>query len=68
MKVRILVGQYAYACIEHENGAKTDIRLEPGKSAPASLRAYAAEQTERAERLAKMAGIALQAAAYLESN
>jgi len=68
MKVRIIVGQYAYACIEHESGAKTDIRLEPGKSAPASLREYAAEQTKHAERLAKMAEIALRAAAYLESN
>lgn len=68
MKVRIIVGQYAYACIEHESGAKTDIRLEPGRSASQSLREYAAEQHARATRILDMVDLANAAAEHLESK
>ena len=67
MKVRIIVGQYAYACIEHE-GQKTDIRLEPGRSASQSLREYAAEQHARATRILDMVDLANAAAEHLESK
>ncbi|MGA1831627.1 hypothetical protein [Rhizobium wenxiniae] len=63
--VKILVGANAYACIE-KSGSKTDILLSPGKSAPASLREYAADQRGRAERLQKMAELAEMAAVVLE--
>ena len=51
MKVRLLCGgQYAYACIKWDKGAM-DVRLEPGRSAGASLRETAAEMRAKAERL-----------------
>ena len=67
MKVKLLIGQYAYACIERE-GQKTDIRLEPGRSASQSLREYAAEQHAQATRILKMADLANAAAEHLESK
>lgn len=67
MKVKLLIGQYAYACIEHE-GQKTDIRLFPGKSPQASLREYAAEQHARATRILEMVDLANAAAEHLESK
>lgn len=65
MEVKIFCGANAYACIS-ENGRKTDIRLEPGKGAPASLREYAKGERERAARILAMADIAERAAAYLD--
>lgn len=68
MNVRILIGANAYACIEEQGGRKTDIRLEPGKSAQASLHAYAVDQRERAARLLELATLAENAAAVLDSK
>lgn len=65
--VNLLIGANAYACIE-ANGRKTDIRLAPGKSAPASLREYAADQRERATNLIELAELAERAAKVLESD
>lgn len=65
MKVRIIIGQYAYACITHEAGT-TDIRLEPGRSAPVSLREYAGNKRRDAERALELAELAEQAATVLE--
>ena len=66
MNVRIFCGAAAYAMIEHEGG-RTDIRLSPGKGAPASLREYAAEQRAKAARIVALADLAEQAADCLES-
>lgn len=66
MNVRLIIGASAYACIT-ENGRAIDIRLEPGKGAPQSLRNYAQEQRDRAQRALDMADIAERAAAKLES-
>jgi protein subunit release factor B len=61
----IIVGAYAYAVIRRENGALTDIRLSPGKSAHASLREYAEEMRAKANHCMKMAEIAECAAEEL---
>jgi hypothetical protein len=49
MKVRILVGANAYACITDGN-CSVDVLLSPGKGPAASLRETAAETRERARR------------------
>lgn len=65
--VRILVGAHAYATVT-EGSRKTDFLLSAGKSAPASLREYADEQRERAQRILAMANLAERAATKLESE
>lgn len=65
MDVKIFCGAAAYACIS-DNGRKTDIRLDPGMSAQASLRDYAQEQEVKAARILEMAEIARRAARILE--
>lgn len=67
MKVRTIIGaQAAYACIETES-VSMDIRLEPGRSAAKSLREWAEEQMNKADRLNRNAELALQAAKQLEA-
>lgn len=66
MQVTTIVrAQAAYACIKTED-VSLDVRLESGRSAPASLRQWAAEQVTTAERLQRNAGLALAAAMQLE--
>jgi hypothetical protein len=66
MQVTTIVGaQAAYACIKTSD-VSLDVRLEPGKSAQASLRQWAAEQVTTAERLRRNASLALAAAMQLE--
>lgn len=65
--VKVLIGANAYACITHEGG-KTDILLQAGKSAQSSLRQYAAEQRERAQRLEDLAILADRAADSLDGT
>lgn len=65
MDVKIHIGAHAYACIT-EGARKTDIRLTPGKGAPASLREFAAEERARAARIAALADLAERAANALE--
>lgn len=66
MQVSTIVGaQAAYACIKTVD-VSLDVRLEPGKSAPASLRQWAAEQIATAERLQRNASLALAASMQLE--
>jgi len=67
MKITMLVGAHAYACID-ENGRKTDILLSPGKSAQQSLREYAESERARALRILSMAEIAERAADHIDSN
>lgn len=67
MRVNLLIGANAYACIE-ENGRKTDIKLQAGKSASASLREFAAEQMLRASKAAALADLAERAAATLDGE
>lgn len=68
MQVTTIVGaQSAYACIKTSD-VSLDVRLEPGKSAPASLRQWAAEQIATAERLQRNASLALAAAMQLEQG
>lgn len=67
MKVTILIGAHAYACIEQE-GRKTDFLLAPGKGAPASLRDTAAELRQEAARKKALADIADAAAAHIEAD
>jgi hypothetical protein len=67
MKVTILVGAHAYACIEQE-GRKTDFLLTPGKGAPASLRDTAAELRQEASRKQALADLADAAAAHIEAD
>jgi hypothetical protein len=68
MQVTTIVGaQAAYACIKTED-VSLDVRLEPGKSASASLRQWAAEQVTTAERLQRNASLALAAAMQLEQG
>jgi hypothetical protein len=67
MKVTILVGAHAYACIEQE-GRKTDFLLTPGKGAPASLRDTAAELRQEAARKQALADLADAAAEKLETD
>ncbi|MFA7334866.1 MAG: hypothetical protein WC130_11330 [Kiritimatiellia bacterium] len=68
MKVRLLIGANAYACITQANGRQTDIRLNPGKSAVKSLRESAAEYLERARHFERMATLAGDAADVLEKG
>ncbi len=67
IEVRILIGANAYAVIK-EGARQTDILLSAGKSAQASLREYANEQREKAERLLKMADLAERAADKLSAG
>lgn len=67
MKVTILVGAHAYACIKQE-GRKTDFLLAPGKSAQASLRDTAAELRQEAARKRALADLADAAAAHIEAD
>ena len=67
MKVRMLIGANAYACIR-ENGVQHDILLSPGKSAIASLREYAAENRKQAAAQIERAERAERAALHLESS
>jgi len=68
MKVRLLIGANAYACIKQANGHQTDILLSPGKSAVRSLRESAAEYRERSDHLLRMATLANDAADILEKG
>lgn len=65
--VRIIVGQYAYACIDLVGGL-CDIRLNSGKSAPDSLRQSASEYRAQADLLMIKAQIAEDAAQFLETK
>ena len=67
VSVRLLIGANAYACIM-EGEKKTDILLSAGQSAQASLRDYARDQRERAERLLDLASLAERAADKLDSQ
>lgn len=67
MKVKILVGAAAYACIETKS-ISMDIKLEPGRSPSKSLREYAEEQKTKAARLLRNATLALEAAQQLEGQ
>ena len=67
MQVTLMIGANAYACIA-DGARRVDILLEAGKSAPASLRNYAAERRERALRLIAMADIAERAAEHIDVN
>lgn len=64
MKVTILIGAHAYACIE-EDGRKTDILLQPGKSASRSLMDYADELYTQAQAKTDLAMLCKQAALML---
>lgn len=68
MKVRLLIGANAYACVTLDNGHRVDIRLDAGKSAHASLREYAEKMRIEADRKIEMAEIAECAATVLESK
>lgn len=65
MKVRLLIGANAYACIT-EHGMQHDIRLESGKHASKSLRSYAESQRLRAKQAIESAERAERAANVLE--
>lgn len=65
--VKLLIGANAYAVIT-EGGRQTDIKLSAGKSAQASLREYAQEQRQKAERALNMAALAERATDKLESE
>lgn len=66
MEVKIIIGAAnAYACITTPS-TSLDIKLESGRSAQKSLREFANDQVERANRLTRMADLAVQAAALLE--
>lgn len=68
MKVRTIIGaQAAYACITTES-VSMDIRLEPGRSAAQSLREWAEEQLNKADRLARNAELAIAASKKLEEK
>lgn len=67
MKVRILVGANAYACIE-DAGRSMDVRLSPGRSAPTSMRETAKEWRDKAAQLIERADLAERAAALLETR
>lgn len=68
MKVRVIIGaQAAYACINTES-TSMDIRLEGGRSAAQSLREWAEEQKQRADRLDRQAALAMAAATHLEQE
>jgi len=66
--VRIIVGQYAYACLSISCGGKFDVRLSPSKSPSQSLLEYAQEQRKRAQRAERQAQWAEQAAKILVSR
>lgn len=66
MKVKTIIGQYAYAVIE-EDGRRTDIQLQPGHSASNSLRQYAAKQRAAAQKHLALAALADRAAAVLDA-
>lgn len=67
MKVSFCMGAHTYAVIE-KDGARTDIRLSPGKSAAKSLHEYADEQMERIAHLTHMATLAREAASAIEAR
>lgn len=68
MKVRVMIGaQAAYACIETDT-TSMDVRLEPGRSAPQSLREWAEDLKGQSERLQKRAALAMAAAEQLEAQ
>ena len=67
IKVRLLIGAHAYACVEH-GARKTDIRLSPGKAAWTSLRESADEYRAEATHKAQLAALCEQAAHILESE
>lgn len=65
MKVKLICGgQYAYACIQWEKGVM-DVRLEPGRSAGASMRETAAEMRAKAEKLKRDADLIDAASMFL---
>ncbi|MEN7527900.1 hypothetical protein [Cupriavidus sp. DL-D2] len=67
MKVTTLVGAAAaYACITTDDGVY-DVRLDPGRSVPKSLRGTAAELREKAARLLRQAETYKKAATHLEN-
>lgn len=68
MRVNILIGAEAtYACIKTLN-AYMDVRLEPGRSAPESLRQTAEEWRAKAARLQQRAMLLTEAAYQLEED
>ena len=67
MKVNLIIGANAYACIR-ENGVAHDVKLSPGKSAPASLREFAEQRRRDAARYMADAERAERAAAILEKK
>ena len=64
MKVRIIIGNNAYACITTPQRSM-DVLLSPGISAVKSLRATAADMRDEAETKYKRATVILEAAEYL---
>lgn len=64
MKVKILVGAHAYACITHATGSM-DVQLAAGHSPEFSLAQSARELREKAESMIRRADILDQAAGYL---
>lgn len=67
MKVSILVGANAYACIDND-GVKTDIRLYAGRSPSQSLCEYAKHLRQQAADHQASATLAEVAADALESR
>lgn len=68
MKVRIIIGaQAAYACI-NTISTSLDVRLEPGRSPAKSLREWAEETMNKADRLQRQAELAVAAAEKLEQE
>ena len=63
--VRTIIGSSAYACIVGD-GYSMDVRLDPGRGAPQSLRETAAEYREKAARLIRDAERIEQAALMLD--
>lgn len=68
MRVHTFIGaQAAYACIKSLH-VSLDVRLEPGRSAPQSLRETAQEWRQKAARLQRDAMLAEEAAHQLEED
>lgn len=66
MKVRIIIGNHAYAVITTASG-NYDVLLRPGVSAIKSLQETSAEMLRNAEDVTRRAAIIQRAADHLES-
>jgi hypothetical protein len=64
MKVHMIIGAHAYACIKTET-ISLDVRLEPGRSAKQSMLESVAEMRAQAERLMCRAELIEQASELL---